>query len=483
MRVLLVKPPFNQYNFVQHFMVCEPLEFEVLASKLAPHHDVRIIDLRVDRKRDVEHHVRSFEPDVVGFTALTMDVNTVVALASSIKRCDPRIVTCVGGEHASHRPHDFDHPDVDYVFRYDAVSTFDELLRELENKAQHLAPHNVQLDRGRHSQIRENPRVNDDLSALPLPRRDLCERYLPRYAYGAATPVSLIQFTAGCAFRCTYCSIPARQLTYMKRTTERILEDIASTKTTDLLSIDANALQDVAWCHEVYGEIARADLKKRLMISCRTDTIVKHPNLVPMLRQAGVSVIAFGVESLDDRTLHAYNKHNTAANNRAAIRIVQEHDILVRANFIIDQQFTEEQFARLADDIKTARIEFPTFQILTPLPGTKFYDEVADTILTDNFDLFDLSHSVLPTDLPFDEFHAHFQRLFRSLYGPRRFAWLATRLPIASTLKSVYMTLRSHASFSYRGHLDAIANSRTPTGSTRGAVTTSTSRLEDVDNG
>lgn len=466
MRVLFVKPPFNQYNFVQHFMVCEPLEFEVLASDLAPHHDIHVVDLRVDRNPDVEYHVRQFRPDVVGFTALTMDVKTVVALAAAVKRCDPRIVTCVGGEHASHRPGDFDHSGIDYIFQYDGVRTFMELLRELENKEKAQGVRCV--TRGQHSEIRSNATVNDDIRALPLPRRNLCERYLSRYAYGPATPVSLIQFTAGCAFRCTYCSIPSRQLVYVKRTTERILEDMASTKTTDLLSIDANALQDVSWSRAVYGEVARANLGKRLMISCRSDTIVKHPDLVATLRRAGVSVMAFGIESLDDRTLQGYNKRNTAANNLRAIKIVQDQGILVRANFIIDQRFTSDDFDRLIDDVRRARIEFPTFQILTPLPGTKFYDEVKGKMLTEDLDLFDLSHSVLPTGLPLDEFHRRFQRLFRSLYGPRRLAWLATRIPIASALKSICMTVRSHAEFSYHGHLESLRPSALPTGSTVG---------------
>lgn len=417
MKVLLVKPPFNSNTFIQHFMVCEPLEYEMLAAAIGHSHDVIIVDLRVD-SRSLEYYLEKFQPDVVGFTALTMDVKTVCDLARRTKKIDSGIITCVGGEHASFIPEDFEIPQMDFVFRYDALSTFSNFLDEVENlrnKVGRSADINKYLSRRQ-----ENSNINDDIGAVKLPRRDLCDRYFSKYIYGCATPINLIQTTAGCPFTCSYCSIPGRQLRYVRRDIGVIIEDMATTKAVDLLSIDANALQDVKKSFILYEEIAQAKLKKRLMISCRTDTIVKHPKLLDVLKRAGVSVIAFGIESLDDQSLVNYEKRNTAENNRLAVKLVHEHGMLVRGNFIIDQQFTIEDFHRLLDDIYELEVEFPSFQILTPLPGTELYKEKKDEIITTNLDYFDLSHSVLPTRLPSHVFYAEFQRLFRVFYGPAR---------------------------------------------------------------
>jgi radical SAM superfamily enzyme YgiQ (UPF0313 family) len=447
MRILFVKPQFNNYAFVQHFMVCEPLEFEMLAAAVGGAHDVRVVDLRVDPV-SLEAHLEEYEPDVVGFTALTMDVNTVLGLARRVKSHHPEIVTCVGGEHASFRPEDFGAPSIDFVFQYDALSTFPRLLPEIERirrtfgRASRLHEHLPRLQR--------NQSVNDAASTTLMPRRDLCDRYLPKYIYGCANPVNLIQTTAGCPFRCTYCSIPSRQLRYVRRDVEAVLEDMAATKATDLLSIDANALQDVKGSLVLYEEIARAKLKKRLMISCRTDTIVRHTELLEVLKRAGVSVIAFGIENFDDQTLADYEKKNTAENNRRAVELVHEHGMLVRANFIVEQRFVADDFRRLVDHILRLRIEFPTFQILTPLPGTKFFDEKKGDILTTNLDYFDLSHTVLPTRLPTEDFYKEFQRLFRVCYGPKRLLWLTSRLPLVPAVRGVTVALRSHLGFSYR---------------------------------
>lgn len=446
MIILFVKPPFNPKTFIRHFMVCEPLEFEVLAAALSPSHDVHIVDLRVDRCSSLIDHIQRISPDVVAFSALTMDVNTVRRLALQVKSIDGAIVTCVGGEHASFRPEDF-LEFVDYVFRFDATTTFPSFIRELE--VERSLGKTLSLER-----VRTNPHIADQIDAIPYPRRDLCKKDLARYAYGAATPVSLIQLTAGCKYRCDFCSIPARQPRFAKRRVDLVLEDMRTTRTVDLLAIDANALQDVAWAQLLYGEIAKANLRKRLMISCRSDSIVRHPEMLELLANAGISVLSFGVESLNDAWLEKHRKHNTSDTNLQAVRLAHKAGIMVRTNFIIDQSFTRQDFARVIDAVIGASIEFPSFQILTPLPGTRFAEERKDDLITNDLDLYDLSHSVLPTtSLDLDSFHSEFQNLFRVLYGPTRLAWLATKLPLRSTAKAILGATKAHLAFSYNRQL------------------------------
>lgn len=437
MRILLVKPPFNTKTFIQHFMVCEPLEFEVLASAIGSDHDVRIADLRVD-SLSLAGHLAEFSPDVVGFTSLTMDVNTVRALAKEVRTFSPEIRICVGGEHASFCPEDFPESLFDCVFQFDAARSFRTWIDLLERNSGRGQPHRMGSF--------HDP---DDLNGLPLPRRCLTRKYLRRYTYGAANPIRLIQLTSGCAFGCTFCSIPARANGYQKRDIDRVLEDMASTDSVDLLSIDANALQEIRHSERLYREIAAARLNKRLMISCRTDTIVRHPQILEVLKLAGVSVVAFGIESLDNTWLADHNKRNTAERNLEAVRLVHSSGMLVRGNFIIDQQFSRDDFRKLSDDILGAGIEFPSFQILTPLPGTALFKKQRDNLITTNLDYFDLSHSVLPTRLPLEAFHEEFRRLFRTCYGMRRLIWLGTKVPLVNALKGIRNAALSHLQFRY----------------------------------
>ena len=46
--------------------------------------------------------------------------------------------------------------------------------------------------------------------------------------------------------------------------------------------------------------------------------------------------------------------------------------------------------------------------MLTPLPGTDFYEEIKDRLLTNDYDFFDFIHTLLPTDLPLDKFYVEY---------------------------------------------------------------------------
>jgi len=58
-------------------------------------------------------------------------------------------------------------------------------------------------------------------------------------------------------------------------------------------------------------------------------------------------------------------------------------------------------------------LNFPTFSVLTPLPGTDLYEEVKDKLITDNYDHYDFFHTLLPPRLPIKEFYNEFYWLYR----------------------------------------------------------------------
>jgi radical SAM superfamily enzyme YgiQ (UPF0313 family) len=433
MKVLLVKPPFNPHVFIRRFACCEPYEFAFLARAIDGIAEVAVLDMRLDGRR--LHEVLEIErPDVVGFTALTMDVNTVRRLSHEVKKWSDDVVTCVGGEHATFLPGDFV-GTVDYVFTHGSVSTFRRLI---ENLAQRSPPEEAIL-RGApaHTEIHLQP------------DRSIYAQYAGRYIFGPAQPVSLVHTSSGCPARCDFCSIVTKDPKYRTVNIDATLENLASCYATDVLSIDAHALANMRHSEALYRAMATARLGKRLMISTRSDTLTRSPHIVPLLRDAGVSIVSMGLEWLDDDRLSGHNKILKAADGYEAVRLLKEHGILVRANFIITQDFTPDDFGRLTEAVGRMGIDFPVFQILTPLPGTSVYDENRENLVTDNYDFFDLSHSVLRTDLPFHEFHRHFQKLFRDNYSISRSLRLASKMPILHSIRGAAVGLLSFSEMRY----------------------------------
>ena len=67
MRVLLVHPSALMYSEI--FLRLEPLGLERVASALlADGHDVRLTDLQVYRRSELQRQVAGFRPDAVGFS-------------------------------------------------------------------------------------------------------------------------------------------------------------------------------------------------------------------------------------------------------------------------------------------------------------------------------------------------------------------------------------------------------------------------------
>ena len=65
-------------------------------------------------------------------------------------------------------------------------------------------------------------------------------------------------------------------------------------------------------------------------------------------------------------------------------------------------------------------MNFAGFAVLTPLPGTEFFDEVQDQLITRDHEMFDFIHTVLPTTLPLVDFYREYARLYRTAIRPGR---------------------------------------------------------------
>jgi len=62
--------------------------------------------------------------------------------------------------------------------------------------------------------------------------------------------------------------------------------------------------------------------------------------------------------------------------------------------------------------------------VLTPLPGTALFEQVQEALTTRDWDMFDLTHAVLPTRLSLERFYREYARLYTVAYSP----WVLARL-------------------------------------------------------
>ena len=124
-------------------------------------------------------------------------------------------------------------------------------------------------------------------------------------------------------------------------------------------------------------------------------------------------LVFVGLEFFRDKDLSYIHKGSTADDNRKAIKIIHDLDLEVYASFIVRPEFKKEDFDVFCRYGHELGLSFASFAVLTPLPGTDFYAEVRDRMITHDFDLFDFIHTLLPTTLSLKEFYKEYHRLYR----------------------------------------------------------------------
>jgi radical SAM superfamily enzyme YgiQ (UPF0313 family) len=170
---------------------------------------------------------------------------------------------------------------------------------------------------------------------------------------------------------------------------------------------------------EMAKQIKAAGIKKYFTVQTRTDIICKFPHLIEMWKDCGSLAIFLGLESVTDEGLAAVNKKNKADNNVRAIEILKDLGVGFTPNFIVDPAWDRDDFARLRDWIEQMGAYNSGFSILTPLPGTELWDHASKQVTTQNWEMYDIVHAVLPTKLPLDEFYAEYSGLWRHVLDVR----------------------------------------------------------------
>lgn len=118
--------------------------------------------------------------------------------------------------------------------------------------------------------------------------------------------------------------------------------------------------------------------------------------------------------------------------------------------FIVDPDFTQEDFQQLKQYRESRGIIYPQFTILTPLPGTDLYERRKGELVTQDYRLFDALHAVLPTRLPREVFYKEFAGLYRPDNPALLYEWVTSgriTMERARRARQILMELGNHENF------------------------------------
>ncbi|MDC0947934.1 radical SAM protein [Gammaproteobacteria bacterium] len=371
-RVTLVRLPYaNIYSVYgklpKNREVRPPLGLLYVAGALREAgHQVTILDCEpwlYSPQRTLELVLES-EPDLVGFTSTTPEIDGVGELASMIKNERPRIKTMVGGSHVSALPRQTikDCPDIDYV-----------IVGEGEIASVTVANH-LPEDR----LIRANDSSSAD--AYPFPARDLVDYSVYKYNWPGRGMVKMdvIESIRGCPFMCTFCSV--RGVKPRLRNVKLVVDELEySWRRNDVklvMFFDDTLTVNSKHVELLCEEIIRRGLHKHLVFYANTRANTTKPAMLDMMIAAGFTEMSMGVETGSAEMMKAIKKGTKIEQYERVYQWMYERGLQTRASFIVGHAYeTHETVLESIEFAKRIQLMRCAVNILTPYPDTHSYDQ------------------------------------------------------------------------------------------------------------
>ena len=286
MKILLAHPAVNPAVSFQDFMLAPPLAFEILAATLKDH-DVRVADLRCNV--DLREEVESFEPDIVGVTCLTQEVYAALEVLKTVKAIDARMLTVVGGIHASLVPEDLQKEFVDVIVVGEGEITFREVVRFHESGKGFSSVPGI-IYRSENTWNRNGPRDPiTDIDTIPLADRTVTRQYSDHYFSMTEKPVAAVLTGRGCPYSCNFCSVwKLFSKRCLQMSAERIVKELAHIEQDYIVVCDDNFIQNPRDSAKLYDMILAEGIRKRYFVQARSDTIARNPSLIEKWKEIGL---------------------------------------------------------------------------------------------------------------------------------------------------------------------------------------------------
>jgi len=397
LKILLVNPSYHDVYRTFDF-VLPPLGLGYMAAVLSEsNYDVKIVDLNVGQNKE---SIPDNNWDLVGITLDTSRYYKGMKYARMLKSRGTKVV--VGGPHASFMADEIlGSGSADFVVRGEGEHTLLELVKVLsegESFEQIKGLSYISDNRIRHNADRT---YSDDLDTLPFPARHLLNMDKYRTSKLGTRSITSILTSRGCPYQCSFCASSKLAGTFWRaRSVESIVEEIEFVKDAygyrAFAFVDDNFTLNPQRVIELCEAICKRGWDIHWWCFSRVDTIVRNPEMVSLMYEAGCRSTYIGIESRNQETLDSYNKKISADISREAISILKNNKIEMTASFIIgalneDREMVEDTL-RFAKSLNPNTV---SFTILTPYPGTDLFEQVKDRIITFDWRKYDGIHSVI----------------------------------------------------------------------------------------
>jgi radical SAM superfamily enzyme YgiQ (UPF0313 family) len=360
--------------------------------KVRPDRDkIAILDGRSElpSENQVAETIRSFQPDIMGITAFTMEGETAHRYARIAKEYSPDCTTVIGGPYGtSDSATALEDIHVDFTVRGEGEVTLSKLVECLEGGG---SPEELKGLGYRSNGVPVAglfPDLVDDIDQIPYPAWDSIDlesyfkfgklRRLTNPIQSRARGISIFS-TRGCPYQCTYChNVFGKKL--RKRSVENVLGEIR-------WLVEDFGVDEIEFIDDVFNlDRERAKAISDGIVQAGWDLRFSFPNglradqmdeeLVDKMKAAGAYRINYAVESGTPRIQKMIKKNLKLERAREIIDYTANKGISTGGFFMLGfRDETEEEAWNTINFALKSRLHTASFFILTPFPNTPMYEE------------------------------------------------------------------------------------------------------------
>lgn len=359
MKILLISPAVSAEKRTVKELMMPQLALYILKGLTPREHDIRITE------EEVEPIDFNQDCDLVGISCMTANAPRAYEVAAGFRKRNKTVV--MGGVHPTILP-DEALLHANAVVIGEAEGVWEQLLLDFTAGSMKQRYHNPAPDLDRY--------VEKDFSSI-----------LKRRLFNIVP----VMTTRGCPYNCEFCCVSnlfGKTIRHIP--VKNIIRDIQTSGAKNFMFLDDNIIGHPKYAKELFR--ALIPLKIR-WVGQASMSLLKETELLELAAASGCKILFFGLESVQEEPLKAMKKSlKDTEDLKKTIRKIKKAGILIHASMIFGfDTDTPAVFRETVDFLIRNRISTVSFNILTPYPGTKTYDDMkqAGRLLTEDWKYYD----------------------------------------------------------------------------------------------
>ncbi len=371
MKILLISPTIDASKRTNKGLMIPQLALYILQGLTPTEHEVKVLE---EETEDID-----FEQDwdLVGISCMTANAPRAYELCEEFKKRG--ITVILGGVHPTILP-DEALQHADSVVVGEAEGVWETLLTDFRNDNLKRRYHNPAPDLGKY--------VPKDFSKIIKKR---LFKLVP------------IMTTRGCPYNCDFCCVTnlfGKKMRHIP--VENVVRDIKESGVKNFMFLDDNIIGHPQYAKELFRAIK--PLKINWVGQASVSLLVRDGALMKLAAESGCKALFFGIESVSEEQLKSMHKAIKEIEHlESALKKIKKMGILIHASMVFGfDNDTKETFDETVQFLIKNKVSTVSFNILTPYPGTKTYEDLKkeNRLITTDWKYYDHNTVVFePTNM------------------------------------------------------------------------------------